>query len=132
MVDRVLFIPDKLNTLDGYRLLFSSIMLWDILSYKVLRVQILATTDERLKLPDRAKYTPPVVQSHLQLTVAREEVPPCAKRLFRARNVCMLSRKQTRSRIRDVEQTDGYAAADPGHVGLDHADVGVLRRPNHH
>ena len=26
-----------------------------------------------------------------------------------------------------VEQTDGYAAADPGHVGLDHADVGVLR-----
>jgi len=31
-----------------------------------------------------------------------------------------------------VEQTDGYAAADPGHVGLDHADVGVLRRPNHH
>ena len=34
MVDRVLFIPDKLNTLDGYRLLFSSITLRDILSCK--------------------------------------------------------------------------------------------------
>ena len=132
MVDRVLFIPDKLNTLDGYRLLFSSITLRDILSCKGATS---SNPSHHRRAPEASEnifgqaggslVSPAVDGSARGGATARSETIQSAKRL---------SAKSLANEVNNmlVEQTDGYAAADPGHVGLDHADVGVLRRPNHH
>ena len=116
MVDRVLFIPDKLNTLDGYRLLFSSITLRDILSCKGATS---SNPSHHRRAPEASEnifgqaggslVSPAIDGSARGGATARSETIQSAKRLHA---------KSLANEVNNmlVEQTDGYAAADPGHV----------------
>ena len=116
MVDRVLFIPDKLNTLDGYRLLFSSITLRNILSCKGATS---SNPSHHRRAPEASEnifgqaggslVSPAIDGSARGGATARSETIQSAKRLHA---------KSLANEVNNmlVEQTDGYAAADPGHV----------------
>ena len=127
MVDRVLFIPDKLNTLDGYRLLFSSITLRDILSCKGATS---SNPSHHRRAPEASEnifgqaggslVSPAIDGSARGGATARSETIQSAKHLS-------AKPQQTRSTICLWSRPTATKQRTQGTYGLDHAYVGVLR-----